>query len=346
MRTTATRCGGGLTASLLAVAVAAVAGLGCGGGSTGKPNGSGGAGAGTGGAGGGGVAAGEINRPCADAMRLGGFELVMVAPTSTVEGYAQLIGTVQDKVTPGKVWTVAATEGDCHLMLGPTCSTSCTLPSICNGSTCVPGPTTKTVGTVTVTGLKGALSAMPNSQKNYYAPASASGFPPVAPGAEVVLTASGGDYAGFSLRGGGFPVIESPSTMLPFAMGKAFTVTWTPPPAPVVSRMFVKLDIAFHGGVDAQIQCDAPDTGSLTVPASLVDALIAKGIAGFPSAFLTRRTIDAADVGGGAGCVDFAITTTYNGTTGIQLMIPGITSCNKDTDCGTGMTCGTDLKCR
>jgi hypothetical protein len=154
----------------------------------------------------------------------------------------------------------------------------------------------------------------------------------------------GGDYAGFSLRGGGFPVIESPATTLPMEMGRPFTVTWTPPPAPAVSRMVVKVDIAFHGGVDAQIQCDVPDGGSVTVPASLVDALIARGIAGFPSAFLIRRTIDSTDVN--AGCVDFSITTTFNGTTGIQLMIPGITSCNEDTDCGAGMTCGPDLKCR
>jgi hypothetical protein len=339
--TTRARPRGGQTASLLLLA--AVAELGCGGGSTGKPNGSGGNGAGTGTGGAGGVAAGEINRSCAEAMRVGGFELIMVSPTPTVTGYAQLTGSVQDKVTPSKVWTAATSEGDCRLMLGPSCSTSCTLPTVCDGSTCVPGPTTETVGMVTVTGLKGALSATPNMQKNYYAPVS--GFPPVDPGAEVVLTASGGDYAGFSLRGAGFPIIESPSKTLPFAMGKAFTVTWTPPPAPVVSRMFVKLDIAFHGGVDAQIQCDAPDTGSLTVPASLVDALIAKGIAGFPSAFLTRRTIDAVDVGGGVGCVDFAISNTFNGTTGIQLMIAGVTSCNKDTDCPSGMTCGTALTC-
>jgi hypothetical protein len=78
----------------------------------------------------------------------------------------------------------------------------------------------------------------------------------------------------------------------------------------------------------------------------LVDALIARGIAGFPSAFLTRRTIDSTDTGAGDNCVDFAITTTFNGTTGIQLMIPGIASCNEDTDCGPGMTCGLDLRCR
>jgi hypothetical protein len=223
-------------------------------------------------------------------------------------------------------------------MVGPTCSTSCALPSVCDGAACVAGPTAKTVGTVTVTGLDAALSATPNSQKSYYAPVPAGSFPPVAPGAAVVLAASGGDYAGFSLLGGGFPLIESPSKTLPLETGRPFTVTWTPPPAPAVSRMFVKLDIAFHGGVDAQIQCDVPDNGGVTVPVSLVDALIARGIAGFPSAFLIRRTIDSADVDTGGGCVDFSITTTFNGTTGIQLMIPGVTSCNEDTDCGTGMT--------
>ena len=326
-----------LVSAAAATILASLASVGCGGGSPGKPSG------GSGGAGGGG-ALGVIDRPCAAATRLGGFELVLVAPTPTVEGYAQLIGTVQDKANPNKIWQATATEGDCRLMVGPACTTSCTLPSVCDGASCVAGPTTKTVGTVTVTGLNSALSAMPNSQKNYYAPASASGFPPAAPGANVVLTATGGDYAGFSLRGAGFPIIDSPSATLPFQMGKPFTATWTPPPAPVASRMFVKVDIAFHGGVDAQIQCNVADNGSVTISASLVDALLARGVAGFPTAFLTRQTVDSADVGG--GCVDFAMTTVFNGTTGIQLMIPGITSCNEDTDCPSGMTCGQDLKCK
>lgn len=325
-----------LVTATTAALLASLAGLGCGGGS-GKPGGTGGAGGG-----GGSAAPGVIDKPCADAMRLGGFELVLVAPTPMTEGYAQLIGTIQDKVNPSKVWQATATEGDCRLMVGPACTTSCTLPSVCDGASCVAGPTTKTVGTVTVTGLNSALSAMPNSQKTYYAPAS--GFPPAPAGANVVLTATGGDYAGFSLRGAGFPVIASPSTMLPFQMGKPFTATWTPPPAPISSRMSVKVDIAFHGGVDAQIQCDVPDTGSVTIAASLVDALLARGVAGFPTAFLTRRTVDSVDVSG--GCIDFAMTTVFNGTTGIQLMIPGITSCNEDTDCPTGMTCGDDLKCK
>jgi hypothetical protein len=326
-----------LVLATAAATLVSMAGLGCGGGTAAKPSGTGGAGGG-----GGNAAPGVLDRPCADAMRFGGFELVLVAPTPTAEGYAQLIGTIQDKANPNKIWQAAATDGDCRLMVGTPCTTSCTLPSICDGASCVPGPTTKTVGMVTVTGLNSPLSATPNPQKNYYAPAS--GFPPAPVGANVVLTAAGGDYAGFSLRGAGFPVIESPSTALPFQMGKPFTATWTPPPAPVASRMIVKVDIAFHGGVDAQIQCDVADNGSVTVPASLVDALLAKGVAGFPTAFLTRRTIDSTDVGG--GCVDFAMTTVFNGNTGIQLMIPGITSCNEDMDCPTGMTCGPDLKCK
>jgi len=267
----------------------------------------------------------------------------VVAPTPTVAGYAQLIGTVQDKANPGKIWVAAATEGDCRLMVGPTCSASCAAPTVCDGATCVPGPVTKTVGAVTVTGLAAPISATPNSQKTYYAPVSG-GFPPFSPGADVQLAAAGGDYTAFSLHGRGFPIIETPATMVPFEMGKPFRLTWTPPPAPITTRMFVKVDIAFHGGVDAQIQCDLPDNGSASVPAVLVDALLERGVAGFPSAFLIRRTVDSAAVG--PGCIDFSITNTFNGTTGIQLSIPGVTSCNEDSDCAGTMTCGPDLKCR
>jgi hypothetical protein len=325
-----------LLTAIAAGTLASIAGAGCGGGTAGNPSG-------TGGTGGGGAPPGVIDRPCPDAMRLGGFELALVAPTPTVEGYAQLIGAIQDRVNPSKIWHALATQGDCRLMVGPACTTSCTLPDVCDGASCVPGATTKTVGTVTVAGLNSPLSAMPNAQKTYYAPASASGFPPATVGANVVLMASGGDYAGFSLHGAGFPVIESPSTSLPFQMGTPFTVTWTPPAAPVATRMFVQVDIAFHGGIDAQIQYNVPDNGSLTVPASLVDALLARGVAGFPTAYLNRRTVDSTNVGD--GCADFVMTTVFNGTSGIQLMIPGFTSCNKDTDCPTGMTCDPTLKC-
>lgn len=328
-------------ATVFALVLAGFAAVGCGGGSTSKPSGTGGSGSG---GSGGGAAVGEISRPCPDATHVGGFELTVVAPTATVAGYAQLIGTVQDKPNPGKIWTAAATAGDCRLMVGPTCSATCALPTVCDGATCVAGPAAKPVGTVTVTGLGAPISAAPNSQKNYYAPTTAAGFPPFAVGAEVQLAAAGGDYAAFTLRGRGFPLVETPATTLPFEKGKPFSVTWTAPPAPVASRMFMKVDIAFHGGVDAQIQCDLPDTGSATVPASLVDALLERGVAGFPSAFLIRRTVDSVDMGG--KCIDFAITNTFNGTTGIQLAIPGVTSCNEDTDCAGGMTCGPDLKCR
>jgi hypothetical protein len=320
----------------LAMVLTGLAAVGCGGGSASKPGGTGGNGPGG--------ATGEISRPCPDTTHVGAFELTVVAPTATVVGYAQLIGTVQDRANPGKIWSAAATQGDCRLMVGPTCSATCALPDLCAGATCVPGPVTKTVGTVTLSGLSASISATPNSQKNYYAPVSAAAFPSFGPGADLKLAASGGDYAAFELRGRGFPLVETPATMLPFEKGKPFSLTWTPPPSPSATRMFVKIDIAFHGGVDAQIQCDLPDSGSASVPAALVDALLERGVAGFPSAFLVRRTVDSVNVG--AGCVDFAITNSFNGTTGIQLSIPGVTSCNEDSDCAGEMTCGGDLKCR
>lgn len=327
-----------VVAALMATLMPAL-GIGCGGGTGTKPGGSGS----TGGAGGG-APSGEIDRPCPDAMRMGGFELVMVAPTATVVGYAQVTGSVQDKADPSRVWHAVATDGACRLMVGPTCSTNCTLPNVCDGDTCVSGPTTKMVGTVMVTGLSQPVSAMPNSQMTYYVPLSSSSFPPFSPGADVQLTTSGGDYAPFSLHGRGFPAIETPSATLPFEMGHAFTATWTPPPSPVATRMFVKIDIAVHGTSSSQIQCNVPDTGSVTVPASLVDALFEKGTTGFPTAFLIRRTVDSVNTG--PGCVDFSITTTFNGNTGIQLTIPGVVSCTEDSDCPNGTTCGPTQACR
>ena len=53
------------------------------------------------------------------------------------------------------------------------------------------------------------------------------------------------------------------------------------------------------------ISCDVPDTGTATVPASLLTTLRARGSRAFPFVALSRRTVDSTAVG--PGCVEFAV---------------------------------------
>lgn len=309
-------------------ALLALAAVGCGSSSSGTPGGSGGSG-------GGGNGGGLLYNACPAAMRAGGFVFTMKPASAGMAGFGQLNGAVRDKALPKDVWKSEMDQGPCRLMVPPAC-TACTLPMVCDGMSCVPGPTPKSVGNVTITGLATALTAMPiGDNKTYYTSISAD--PPFTTGADISLQTGGGDYPSFTLRGRGVPAVEASATPVQVRSGQPLTLTWTAPPAPVVTKMDIEVDIAHHGGVAAIIECEAPDTGSLTISAAMVDALIAKGTAGFPIAHLHRQTVDSTTVGG--GCVDFAVLTKFNGEEGVPLVVNGQQSCTMDSECPTGKTC-------
>ncbi len=104
----------------------------------------------------------------------------------------------------------------------------------------------------------------------------------------------------------------------------------------------MRVDIGHHGGIAARIDCHVGDTGSTRIPAALVNMLIGKGTAGFPSVSLTRRTIDSETLA--TGCVDLAVASSVERV----VMVEGVTSCTNvgaGDECPTGQTCGADLKC-
>jgi hypothetical protein len=103
--------------------------------------------------------------------------------------------------------------------------------------------------------------------------------------------------------------------------------------------MHLVLSIANHGGTPGQIECEVPDTGEFTFPLSLTDALLTLGYSGFPAVWLTRRT--ATSVENQLGCIQFIV----QSKAGLDIAIPGLTSCSDDTDCPDGQGCGPDLTC-
>ena len=331
-------------AGALAIATCLVA-IGCGGG--GGTSGTGGAGGSTGGAGGSvapGGASGSVEAPCSPASRIGGFAVELRA----LEGAAPLTafqGGLSNGVKPASVWLQkGAAAGGCKLMVGPmlVCTTPCTSPQICAGQNqCVDEPRLQNFGTLTLTGVgPSPITIEPIGSVNYSATLT-DPYPPFSPGAAVQLAASGGTIPAFAFDGTGIQPLAFEGANLTMRNGQAFAFTWTPPTTPIAAPIFVKAEIAHHGGIAAAVECELPDTGSGEIPAALVSGLITEGTAGFPTLSLTRRTITSKAIG--AGCAEFAIASPVERSIEV---CPTPTSCivscdpsNPTSVCPSGTTC-------
>lgn len=285
---------------------------------------------------------------CAPELRVGGFSLAVLPASGQAPPSGQLAGGVYDAPDPSKLWQQVESQGDCRLEIGPelACSPSCGAGQTCSGKACIPSPKLKSVGAVTVTGLGDALSVTPLPGRNdYYAPLSGP-FPPFASGARLVLSAAGADYPGFSLEARGVTLLETANAELNLEAGKALTLEWTPEAADFGARVLITIDIAHHGGISAQITCDVADTGSAVVPAALLDALVARGVAGFPAIELTRRAVNSARAE--PGCVEFGVSSGVK----LDLKVAGVASCDcatEDTQCAAcpnGQRCQANLTCK
>jgi hypothetical protein len=230
--------------------------------------------------------------------------------------------------------------------MGRTCATACTNGQICGtAGTCIAEPTGQDVGTVSVTGLGPTHMLMANPvNRTYDLSITKSNFPqvpypPFAPGAEVRLSAAGGAYSPFTLTGRGITPMQFSGTGVNVRRDNPVAITWTTPPQPEAARVLLEMDIAHHGGIAARIECDLADTGSVTIPATLITQLIERGTAGFPVITLTRLTLTSTTIQ--PGCVEFAVASPLEQ----DITVEGVTSCSGDRPCPDNRECGPDLKC-
>ena len=302
--------GVGSLGSALAVLGFAIVGLACSD-SNGSDGGTGGTagtgGGGTAGTGGGGASPGE---------QVGVFSVRLIDPEQTPPGATNVEGRVREGpllAPDGFVWTELAREGDCVLREpdAPFCNPRCVSPEKCVAeNTCAADPQIRSVGTVTVQGLNTADGATtfdmnPQSENNpIYQPMGVSiNYPPCNAGDTVSLSASGDVYAGFSTQTTCIEQLVVTNTGDIVVQPDTPTVlTWNAP-AQTASRIIVAVDISHHGGQEGQIDCDAPDTGTLEIPASLITWLINLGTAGFPDVIIARRSVGSAPLD--HGTVDF-----------------------------------------
>jgi hypothetical protein len=167
-------------------------------------------------------------------------------------------------------------EGSCRLLTSD--SSYCV---DCNGF-CVDGecqdfPTYRQAGSIAITGLASAVTL--TWQYGYYNPAQAP-LPEdlFGPGDAVTATAPGAEVDGFTVTASGVAPIEpelggSCASELRLTDGQDTVLSWSDPDPEARVRVWMPSPNNGHGlPSNAVIECEGTDTGSLTIPAALIEA--------------------------------------------------------------------------
>jgi hypothetical protein len=232
------------------------------------------------------------------------------------------------------------------VVVGPalSCPNGCATGEVCAGqNVCQPASKAQGAGVVSVSGLTTPLASSPSKSNIYYETfSSEASYPPFTVGGSIALTSAGDAVPALTMAVRGVAPLELPGNQsLTLSNGKSLSLAWTAPPAGGSGRITVSMDIGHHNGVTAaHLDCDFPDTGSATIPATLIATLISKGYAGYPDLEIARTSVDSASTS--AGCVEWAVTAPLK----VPVAIEGVTSCHVDTDCPTAApVCHADLTC-
>lgn len=258
---------------------------------------------------------------------------------SVYDIYSIVAGDVANGVVPITVLEEVGRDGTCVLLRrnNPFCDPPCASDQTCDfDGTCVPYPENQDLGTVTIGGLEADVIMQPIQPGNNYFNTQMP-HPAFTPGSLIELTTGCGVYDQVVLHGVGVEPVTLTSPDWVVRDGEDLPISWNAPTVPINpgQHVQVRLNIDQHGNTPVQMFCSFPDTGTASLPASLVDQLMAFGVTGFPNATLTRRTVDSATLSSG-GCIDFSITSPVDPNVLVDGFIPCIPGGNT---CPTGMTC-------
>lgn len=257
-----------------------------------------------------------------------------------LDAKSSLLGSPYDGPTPIVGWETVLTSGECKLLKPKLFSCqNCLGGSICVADNdCRPEPDTMTVGTVNVQGLKtkdGANSFSIDPINGNYQPANNQiklAYPACTEGETVTISSAGTPLcAAFSVSAKGISIINVLNDSLPMNPGEDIDLKWTAPASPAATTILVVIDISYHGGTKAKIECEAADDGELVIPAALLDSLKTFGMAGHPKLEIYRRSLGS-DPGTGVQVLIESMTTCW-------LKIPGLISCSDVSQCPQGQDC-------
>lgn len=254
------------------------------------------------------------------------------------EDYTFVQGQVADGVVPSSIPELTASEGPCRLLRGqtPFCDPACDSASTCdfNGA-CVPYPEPQDLGVVDVRGLVEDFVMEPVQPGwNYFEtslPADA-----MRVGEAIRVTTGEGRWEPLELFGVGLARLDFEGELLPVVEGSELELVWEG--ATTASEVQLTLSIDQHGTSPSRLVCSFPDDGAGTVPVAMVDALLAAGVTGWPSATVARLTADRAAIG--AGCVDLVVSTPRS----LDVDVAGFIPCDPGHPCPAPLTCNLELE--
>ena len=232
------------------------------------------------------------------------------------ELYSAITGEVADGVIPLTVLQPAENEGGCQLYrkVNPFCDPPCTAGDVCNhDEICVTFPSKLSAGTVTITGLTGAVVMEPNETSHTYQTTDVDD-PPFTAGTPILLAAAGDVVEGFMLDGIGVePLVVTDDTWT-MVDGDPLVITWTA--ASGDGTIQATFNVDQHGNSPVTMFCDFPDTGSATIPATLVEKLIDYGMSGAASGHIFRHTVDSITIS--EGCVELNVFSHHQARLAVQ----------------------------
>jgi len=280
-----------------------------------------------------------------DSELSGTFLVTIVAPMGTTPGFMSVIGKINDGPTPSVImWEETTNEGSCQLLKprAPFCEEPCGGSAVCvEDNQCQPYPSSVSVGTVTVEGLRtesGEDSFEMEIVANNYQPVGVDlSYPAFEEGDDIAVSALSPVFA---IEAKGIGPLKIHNESITIEDSQSVTLTWEPPQQQDISDIHLKLDISHHGGSKGKIECDVEDTGSFEVPGALLDELKALGFSGFPSLIISRKSVGTGPAS--VGQLELAIVSTVE----LPVEIPGLISCFDDDDCPEGQICDEDRACR
>lgn len=309
------------------------------------PEGSGGA-AGAGGSGGSSASGGTGGGGKSSSV-VGGFVLSVTPAAGTAANKAGVLGKVYDAPNPSTVtWVDGISAAGCVLRTPkiPFCDPECEGDDVCTGDgVCQPRANGVNVGVVRMKNVStsdGALEfELTQVALTYQVPGTVKlAYPPFAELDTVRLEAAGGSGSAFAIEAPALAPIVLTGDTPKLDSGQPFTVTWAPPADASRSVIQVLLNISHHGGTSGKIDCEVPDTGSLTIPADLITGLVDVGVSGWPTVKLTRHAFGTTQTDWGV--VSLSVDSDYERP--IEIM--GIESCDLPEDCASGL-CREDRTC-
>jgi hypothetical protein len=268
----------------------------------------------------------------------GSFVVTLVPPEGTSAGYTGVSGRVNDGPTPSPfVWKEDTAVGNFRLLSPrtPLCDPPCSGGVCVEDDSCIAYPSAIYAGIVTVNGLKKTDGTTTFSmdtayQKNYMPIGIA--YPPFSEGDIVTFSAAGGpSVSAFTLTTKGISPLVILNDSIVLEDGKSITLEWIPPTIANNTTISIIIDLSYHGTSKGKIEGECEDNGSVTVPASLLDQLKARGYFGYPKIEIIRKSIGTNSTNHVDLKIEYAVTK--------YVQIPGLISCNENTDCPDGQTC-------